>query len=339
MLGRRSRRWGRCWSSSARACWPPPSEATSPPTGAPPTPTPNPPSELLARIRQERRQKWEQSELAKYKAKDKQPPKGWQEKYEEPEPVDESELPELPNGWCWATFDTFIEFVTSGSRGWAKHYSKTGSLFVRSQNINTDSLVLDDVAHVSPPSGSEGSRTRILEFDLLVTITGANVAKAAFVDIPIDEAYVSQHVALARPVDPTLSAYLHLWTVSPDNGRSQLLAEAYGNGKPGLNLDNLKQMRVAVAPFHEQVAILKIIQNSASGIEAISAAASESESALTQLDQSILAKAFRGELVPQDPSDEPASVLLQRIRAAREATESNRVSNRDARKRKLKPNG
>lgn len=51
-------------------------------------------------------------------------------------------------------------------------------------------------------------------------------------------------------------------------------------------------------------------------------------SSLTHLDQSILAKAFRGELVPQDPNDEPASVLLERIRASREASKEKKSTSR-----------
>ena len=57
-----------------------------------------PATELLSRIRTERRHRWEQSELAKYEAKGKKPPKNWQDKYKEPEPVDASELPTLPDG-------------------------------------------------------------------------------------------------------------------------------------------------------------------------------------------------------------------------------------------------
>ena len=58
-------------------------------------------TELLARIRTERRRRWEEAELAKYEAKGRRPPDGWKEKYQGPMPVDESELPELPDGWCW----------------------------------------------------------------------------------------------------------------------------------------------------------------------------------------------------------------------------------------------
>ncbi|MEZ6049290.1 MAG: restriction endonuclease subunit S [Planctomycetaceae bacterium] len=278
-----------------------------------------PASELLHRIRQERRQKWEESELAKYEAKGKKPPKDWQEKYKEPEPVDDTNLPELPEGWCWTSLDTFVEFITSGSRGWARYYSQTGPLFVRSQDINTDSLSLADTAHVSPPMGSEGIRTRIQKDDLLITITGANVAKAACVINEIDEAYVSQHVALVRPVDPNLSTYLHRWIISPENGRSQLLDNAYGNGKPGLNLNNIRNLIVAVAPQEEQKAIFERIEIALDGIVLIELMQHSSHDELAVLDQSILAKAFRGELVPQDPNDEPASVLLERIRQQREA--------------------
>jgi type I restriction enzyme S subunit len=66
-------------------------------------PNVEPASELLNRIRSERRRLWEQSELAKYEAKDQKPPKNWQDKYEELELVDDTDLPKLPEGWIWST--------------------------------------------------------------------------------------------------------------------------------------------------------------------------------------------------------------------------------------------
>ncbi|MGH8067299.1 MAG: hypothetical protein ACRERE_19100 [Candidatus Entotheonellia bacterium] len=60
-------------------------------------------SEVLHRIRVERRQ-WEQAELAKYEAHGRKPPKNWQDRYEEPKPVDNSDLPELPLEWAWSTW-------------------------------------------------------------------------------------------------------------------------------------------------------------------------------------------------------------------------------------------
>src|SRR6185503_10682565 len=74
-----------------------------------------PASELLKRIRIERRKKWEEAELAKMKAKGKAPTDDkWKAKYKEPEPVDATGLPELPEGWCWASVDDVTAFVTDG---------------------------------------------------------------------------------------------------------------------------------------------------------------------------------------------------------------------------------
>ena len=76
-------------------------------------PNVEPASELLQRIRAERRRRWEQAELAKYEAKGQKPPKNWKDKYKEPEPVDDSDLPELPDGWVWATIDELQSMITA----------------------------------------------------------------------------------------------------------------------------------------------------------------------------------------------------------------------------------
>ncbi|NEQ97703.1 MAG: hypothetical protein F6K30_13455 [Cyanothece sp. SIO2G6] len=83
----------------------------------------------------------------------------------------------LPQKWCLVTLDQLSLLVTSGSRGWAKYYSDSdsGSYFIRAQDINTDTLKLDDIAYVNPPQGSEGERTKVGKGDVLITITGANV--------------------------------------------------------------------------------------------------------------------------------------------------------------------
>jgi hypothetical protein len=133
----------------------------------------------------------------------------------------------------------------------------------------------------------------------------------------LDGLYISQHVALVRLVEPTLAKYLHFWTISPANGRSQLLADTYGNGKPGLNLDNIRTMVVALPPVSEQVALLVKVEAMLLKADLLGHDVKVIENDLDQLDQSILAKAFRGQLVPQDSNDEPASALLARIREQR----------------------
>jgi type I restriction enzyme, S subunit len=244
----------------------------------------------------------------------------------EPAKTDDSQLSDVPESWTIANLDQLSCFVTSGSRGWAKYYADSGPLFIRAQDINTDRLQSDGIAHVRPPKNAEGMRTRVCAGDLLITITGANVTKSALVDREIGEAYVSQHVALVRLVDPAVGPFLYLWTISPVHGRAKLLDDAYGAGKPGLNLDNIKGMALALPSPDEQSEIVHRVKVLFSLADVIETHVSKADRAADKLSESLLARAFRGELVPTEAElarregrdYEPASVLLERIRAERD---------------------
>jgi type I restriction enzyme S subunit len=174
---------------------------------------------------------------------------------------DSSWLPvRLPPSWAPAALGDLCSLVTSGSRGWGEYYADKGPGFVRAQNIRFGHLRLDDLARVNPPNKSEGSRTRVAVGDLLVVITGAGVTNPALLDRDIGEAYVSQHVALVRPVDADLSQWLLLCLMAPSGGRAELVERAYGSGKPGLNLDNLRCLSVPIPPLAEQKRIVVKVQ-------------------------------------------------------------------------------
>lgn len=204
---------------------------------------------------------------------------------------------DTPESWAMVSLDRLIAVVTSGSRGWAKYYAVDGPMFIRAQNINTDRLDLSDVAHVRPPGGSEGKRTKVRKDDLLVTITGANVTKAALVDREIGEAYINQHVALARAMLSEMAGYLHLWTISPNHGRRKLAADAYGAGKPGLNLTNLRTMPVAVPPLEEQFEIVTRVKALFALVDGVETRAMAAARVVERSSQAVLARAFRGDLI------------------------------------------
>ena len=164
---------------------------------------------------------------------------------------DSSDRADIPNQWDLCAYRSLTSLVTSGSRGWKEFYSEFGAIFVRTQNIKFDRLVLDDVAFVELPKSAEGMRTQVLKDDILITITGANVTKAARIEVPIPEAYVSQHIALTRPRWRDMSQWLHLCFISHGSARGVLEQLAYGD-KPGLNLNNIRNLVLPIPPLAEQ---------------------------------------------------------------------------------------
>jgi restriction endonuclease S subunit len=158
------------------------------------------------------------------------------------------------------TLGKLLSYVTSGSRGWADYYSDVGDTFIRAQNLKYDRLDLTECAYVSLPNKTEGTRTRVQNGDLLITITGANVTKSALVESDLGTAYVSQHVALCRPIKDVLPKFLYWFIVAESAGRKQLTTAAYGAGKPGLNLDNIKSVQINIPPYDRQVSTVEIIE-------------------------------------------------------------------------------
>jgi len=151
----------------------------------------------------------------------------------------------LPPGWDAFSLGSKASFVTSGSRGWARFYSESGDLFLRSQNIRSGHLDLEDRQHVLPPAGAEGERTRVQPNDLLVTITGNSVGNVAISSDKLGISYISQHVGMIRLVNPSLAPYA-CWYLSPGApGNKQIMDAQTGQSKPGLNLQNLKDLVVA----------------------------------------------------------------------------------------------
>jgi type I restriction enzyme S subunit len=167
----------------------------------------------------------------------------------------------LPQGWAETTLGTLSEYITSGSRDWSRYYADQGPLFIRTQDIKTNSLDdFSNVARVALPEKVEGKRTLVLPDDILITITGANVGKVAIVPNDIPEAYVSQSVALVRLCQPEQARFLQKAIMCPqDDGVTALRGAAYGQGRPVLSLDDVRDTPIPLPPLPEQRRIVRML--------------------------------------------------------------------------------
>lgn len=156
-----------------------------------------------------------------------------------------------------------VEFVTSGSRGWAKFCGDEGDLFLRITNMQRGRIDIDlsDNKFVNLPEGStEGVRTKVQEGDVLVSIT-ADLGLVSIIEKDFPIAYVNQHIALLRPKPEKISPYYLAFMLSSEYGQKLLLSLNDGGAKAGISLKNLKRLKIPVPAIEEQLNLSKILLN------------------------------------------------------------------------------
>lgn len=179
-------------------------------------------------------------------------------------------LGEVPGHWDVIPLKRDLAFLTSGSRGWAEHYSDDGALFIRIGNLTRDSVRLDlsDIQRVEVPDGAEGERTKVVGGDVLFSIT-AYLGSIAVAPVGLETAYVSQHVALARlhqrRLIPAWVGYVTLSYI----GETYLGTQGYGGTKVQLSLDDVANLIMTAPPLPEQIAIAAFLDRETGKIDAL----------------------------------------------------------------------
>lgn len=282
--------------------------------------------ELLKRILKERRTRWEADRLAKMNAAGKMPRDGgWKAKYSVPVGPAARSGEGLPECWVVASLDELSERLTSGSRDWSRFYGRGQGTFVLAQNVRPGRLDMSFRQSVDAPASDPSTeRSRIRVGDLLITIVGANTGDVCGVHHDVRDHFVCQSVALARPVLAETFPFVECFLVSQEHGQKQFRAFTYGQGRPHLGFEQIAATLIALPPLAEQHRIVAEVERRLSVVDELEATVEKSLGRCARLRQSILKMAFEGRLVPQDPNEEPASVLLDRIRRERGPEEPRR---------------
>lgn len=287
-----------------------------------------PASVLLERILAERRRRWEEAELAKMKAAGKPPTDDrWKAKYKEPAAPDTSGLPELPEGWLWATVaqvaspeDGALAIGPFGSNLKVSDYTDSGVPLVFVRNIRSESFDGAGAKYISPEKALELQAHTVDGGDLLITKMGDPPGDATIYPRTAPRAVITADCIKLRPHPLLRCPEFLLWAIRSAVVQAAIRGITKGVAQEKVSLARFRSVGIPLAPLAEQERIADEMSRLYSDSSQVDRAVVGTLRRIARLRQAILKWAFDGRLVDQDPTDEPASALLERIKAERAST-------------------
>ena len=280
--------------------------------------------QLLKRFLLERRARWEADQAVKATAAGKAPrDDGWKAKYEVP--VAPAEKPVwLPESWEFVRLEQASTLITKGttptSVGLA--FTDSGIPFVKVENLNRGRIrSLGGGSFINESAHETLRRSALMPGDLLISIAGT-IGRVARVEEGDTPSNTNQAVALIRGTDLGFAGLFALHMLDSTFVQQQLQGVARGGAMNNVSLQNVRDIEIPLPPLAEQHRIADEVERRLSVVEELESVIDTNVARCARLRQSILKRAFEGKLVPQDPNDEPASVLLERIRGERERGDS-----------------
>lgn len=278
-----------------------------------------PADRLLARILAERRARWEAEQVAKGKKLAKL-------RYKEPQSAIIQDLPPVPAGWTWVSVEQLGALgeqpVLTGPFGTTlgrSDFVESGVPVLTIGCLTDQGLSMEKANFVSDEKATQLERYQVKAGDLLFSRM-ATVGRAGLVNAQLEGAIINYHLMRLRLASEAINPAYFISYVRGSGAVVDYLEKInHGVTRPGINTKQLLGMPVALPPFLEQHRIVEEVERLLSVVVVLEAAVAANLRRAERLRQSILKRAFEGRLVPQDPNDGPASALLARIRARREA--------------------
>ena len=195
---------------------------------------------------------------------------------------------EFDGDWILKSINDIASKVGSGStpRGGSEAYVDEGIIFIRSQNVNDNQLILDDVAYIPESTHAKMSGSKVLPHDILLNITGASIGRSCVVPENFSEGNVNQHVCIIRtPNDNPIFVQSFL---SSENGQNHIQSKQVGGGREGLNFQAIRSIDFEMPSKEEQTKIASFL----SAVDEKISQLTQKHELLSQYKQGMMQKLF-----------------------------------------------
>jgi type I restriction enzyme S subunit len=194
---------------------------------------------------------------------------------------------------------------------------ESGVPYLRVADFPNERLEPSNIRRTSPEIDQQFKRSRLRSGDLLMSIHGS-VGRLIVIPESLEEANITQDSARLS-IQPAVNRDWVLWYLRSELAQTRMKGATKGVAVRGVNIGDVRALQVPLPSRDEQDEIVRCVESLFAYADRLEARYAAARAQVERLTPALLAKAFRGELVAQDPNDEPAAVLLARIRAARAA--------------------
>lgn len=220
---------------------------------------------------------------------------------------------DLPEGWCWAPIEDAMLMIVDCHNKTAP-YTSSGIPLVRTSNIRQGEIVWEEMRFVSDETFAYWSRRCPPEPGDIIFTREAPVAEAAVIPEGMHPC-LGQRTMLFRPLQELCATRYLLLAILDPGFRARALEATVGTGVKHLRVGDVSDLLIPLPPTEEQFEIASRASALLAMVDEVEESLQLANDNIEHLIPTLLAKAFRGELVPQDPEDESAAALLARIQA------------------------